>query len=110
MTTEQVDSLLHAGQAMRPRRRQDGFRIETAASVLDSESHALRGGPDPDGGGAHSGMAGDVREGFLHDPVGRGLHLGREAPLDPFVLELDLNTGLVGEFSKSASRAGSSPS
>ena len=54
-------------------------------------------------------MAGDVREGFLHDPVGRGLHLGREASLDPFVLELDLDTGLVGESLEEREQGGQQP-
>ena len=109
MTAQQVDAFLHAGQAMGPRRRQDGFRIETAALVLDLEAQALRGGPDPHGGGAHAGMAGDVRQGFLHDPVGRCLHLGRKAFLDPFVLELDLYTGLVGKSLEEREQGGQQP-
>ncbi len=51
--------------------------------------------PDPHGHGTHACMAGDVRQCFLHDSVGRGFHLGRKALFHSFVLEVDLHPGLL---------------
>ena len=95
MTAQQQDAFPHPSEAAGPWRCPGDFRIETAASIFDVQAQHVRGRPDPHGHFTHARMAGDVRQRFLHDPVGRRFHLGRKAFFDSFVLEVDQHPGLA---------------
>ena len=110
MTAQQQDAFLHSSKATGPWRRQGGFRIETAALIFDLKAQPVRGRPDPHGHAANTRMAGDVRQRFLHDPVGRGFHLGLEADaLHSFVLEVDPHPGLLGITLEEREQGGQEP-
>jgi hypothetical protein len=109
LAVQEHHTFLHPGEAAGPGRRQGGFRIEPAALILDLNAQQIRGRPDPYGYIRFPGMAGDVRQRFLHDPVGRGLHRGCEPSFHSLVLEVDLHPGLFGETLEEREQRGQQP-
>jgi len=73
----QIGALAHAFEAAAGR-VDDGFGCEAAAVVLDIQQQGPVGQPEVDGHPTGAGVAADVGQGLLQDPVGAQGHLGRD--------------------------------
>src|SRR5262249_42160199 len=94
---QQGGAFMHAGQAAGCAHRLGGAPVKAGPPVVDLEAQGLAVKVDPDRGLGNAGVAGDVGEGFLDDPEGSRLHLGREEPpFQPAVLERDVYLSLGG--------------